>query len=190
MVLRCFVALPLPEVAQRELARALAVLRTARARVAWTDPARAHLTLKFLGDVDPARVPDVTAALATLRTPLPRGLALRGAGTFPDHGPPRVVWAGLRGDVDTLAALAARIDQACAALGFPPERRGFAPHVTLGRVRDPRGARELARRAAELELASEEFAPEAFELLQSTLTPAGARHQVLWRSAPPAPGRT
>ena len=107
--------------------------------ISWTRPANLHLTLRFLGDAVPAAIiPMVVAALeqiAAVTETFP--LTARGAGTFPDAARPRVVWIGLHSD--HLIRLAERVESAARECGFPPETRPFAPHLTIGRVRDRRG---------------------------------------------------
>ena len=112
--------------------------------VAWVAEPNLHVTLKFLGQVDEARLPAIVGALEATASRRPRfEVAVRGLGAFPSASRPRVVWAGLE-DVPALAALAGEIDAALAALGFPTESRPFAAHVTLGRQREPRGNAALA----------------------------------------------
>src|SRR5262249_42877826 len=124
------------------VASAQAGLRMAapRADVRWVDPAGMHLTLKFLGEVDAARVPDVEAALADVaRRHAPLARAAGGLAGFPGATRPRVVFAGIAGGLRELGLLAADVERACEALGFAPEARPFRGHVTLGRVRSPKG---------------------------------------------------
>ena len=63
----------------------------------------------------------------------------------------------------------------------PREKRGFTPHVTLGRVKSPFGALALldALRAASKTLNTKPFTPTALVLYRSTLTPGGPLHEPL-----------
>lgn len=103
-----------------------------------------HVTLKFLGQIDPARVDAIADALASVaaRTP-PFDLDVRGLGAFPTADRPRVVWAGLH-PAAPLATLAREVDAALGTLGVSRESRPFAGHVTLGRVREHRRNPALA----------------------------------------------
>ena len=177
--LRLFVAVTLPSEAREAIARLIHALRAADVSgVRLVDPDGVHLTLKFLGNVDSSRVPTLTDALdAVGKGSVPFALHLRDVGVFPDRRSPRVPWAGVSGDTDALAALARRVDDACANMGFPREQRPFSPHLTLARLRDRASADE--RRRAGTVLAdiglppAESFAVEAFHLIRSTLTPSG-----------------
>jgi len=102
--------------------------------VKWVRAEGIHLTLKFLGDVDPEREPELRSGLARAAAgarPLP--LSVHGFGVFPDYSRPRVIWAGLEAD-PALELLQHRIEQEFTPLGFPPEGRPFHPHLTLGRA--------------------------------------------------------
>lgn len=177
---RCFVGLPLPEAWQQALGRVTRALSGRLAsRVAWTRPGNWHLTLKFLGDVAPARVPDIAAALA--RVPFTAfGLRLGAAGFFPPRGAPRVVWAGLAAGAEDAARLAAGVEAALAPLGFEPEARAFAAHLTLGRVKAAAAGEDWGKVAQAL--AGERW-PEAraerLVLWRSVLGPGGPKYAAL-----------
>ena len=144
--MRLFVAVDPSGTVRAALARAQATLREAapRADVRWVDPTNLHLTLKFLGNVADERAGDVSGALkASVAGHAPIALAVRGLGAFPSLRRPRIVWAGLVDGVVPLRALAAAIDTALEPLGHPREDRPFAAHVTLGRVRSPKGVDRL-----------------------------------------------
>lgn len=91
-----------------------------------------------------------------------------------------MVWAGVSGGGEPLAGLAARVERCLADAGFPPEERSFSPHVTLGRVREPRRNPELA--AAIDAAATRRFGERsvsAISLMRSDLSPRGARYTEL-----------
>lgn len=187
MNLRLFVALDPPEPVRRRIAAMQAELRRAAGRhadeVRWVAPEDVHLTLQFLGAVPEERLEALRGALAAAAGEArPLALELKGAGGFPTARRPRVVWAGVGGEVVPLASLAAGLGRRLAPLGFPPEDRPLSPHLTLGRARQGRGAPGLGGALAQV--ASLEGAPwraEALVLYRSHLSPAGARYQPLDR---------
>lgn len=83
----------------------------------------------------------------------------------------------------TLTALQAKVAQVARQAGADLPRRRFRPHVTLTRAnKQPRGAtRDRLAAAMGMPLAVPGFTAREMCLYQSTLTPAGARHEVLAR---------
>ena len=182
--LRLFFAVGLPEEVRARAAEHAARLRQSfpDVRAGWERPEKMHVTLKFLGDVDAARVPALTRAAEAATRGLPSfTLAVEGTGSFPPRGAPRVLWLGLRDDAGGLSRLQARLEDECERVGFPRETRPFKPHLTLARLRTPQGARELAAAHA-----AEPFGPFAFNvpdllLIRSQFGPAGSRYAPLSR---------
>jgi 2'-5' RNA ligase len=127
-MLRLFVALDLPPALRDALASRANGLPHAR----WVPPENYHLTLRFIGEVEPWRAEEVDECLAALRG-RPFDLALSGAGLFEKAGRIHSVWIGAERN-DALAALQAKIETALQRIGLEPERRRFAPHVTLART--------------------------------------------------------
>jgi RNA 2',3'-cyclic 3'-phosphodiesterase len=189
---RLFVALEPPDAVRRRLAALAVELRRSAGRAAddvrWTAPETIHLTLQFLGAVPPGRVAGVEAAIrATAAGARPLSLEVRGTGGFPNARRPRVVWAGVGGEVEALSALAAELGRRLAPLGFPPESRPFSAHLTLGRARDARGAPGLAGAlACAADAPGTPWRALELTLFESHLSPRGARHEAIAR-APFAP---
>jgi RNA 2',3'-cyclic 3'-phosphodiesterase len=141
--------------------------------------APSHLTLRFLGEVAEDREPSIAAALAEAVRPLsPFVVTFEGVDAFPSRRAPRVVWVGAAAGRAPLVALALRVSDALAAVGFPPETTAFVPHVTLFRVRSPRD-RQRARLLLDGTLpppAPRTVRVTEVVLKQSTLTQHGAVH--------------
>lgn len=144
--MRCFVAVDLPDDVRAAVAAAQETWRAAspRADVSWVEPAKLHLTLEFLGETDDALVPAVQSALAdVVARHAPFAMTAGGAGQFPMRGRPRVLWVGLTDGLREIGLLAAAVERACMTLGFPLPTRPFRGHVTIGRVRSPRGVARI-----------------------------------------------
>lgn len=185
--MRLFVAIELPAAVRREALRRAAAVRERLPAARWVRPEAMHLTLRFLGEVEPDRVAVLSPALAeAFAASPPFTLALHGGGCYPPRRPARVAWAGVRADgtktaADPLLALQARVEAASAAfLGEEPERRPFSPHVTLARCKQPWNRDEVeAFTAALAGPVGEPFAVDRGALIQSRLSPQGARHDTL-----------
>jgi 2'-5' RNA ligase len=145
-VIRVFVATPLAEAARHELAEAQNALRRIGADIKWVAPANIHLTLIFLGDIFANQADSIRAAIdQTAAHHPPCSLEIHGLGFFGSSTAPKVVWAGLRGDLDPLLAMQADLTAALKAAGLSPDtRKAFHPHLTLGRARSSRLGREMA----------------------------------------------
>jgi 2'-5' RNA ligase len=182
---RTFVAVLLPDEIRQRLAQEVDALRPHASGVAWVAAENLHVTVKFLGGVEEARLTDAAAALKRAATVPVFEVEIRGLGAFPNASRPRVLWAGAPGS-PAFTRLAEGVDQALVALGFAPEGRGFTPHITLGRVREPR--RDVALTEAIEAAAARSFGAlqvERVSLMRSDLSPRGARHTEL--SAVPLP---
>lgn len=138
-LLRTFFAIDLPADARARSAEAVERLQAVVPRgVNWMSLDSLHLTLKFLGETREEDVPRLVArARAKLASEQPFEVELSGFGAFPNTREARNVWLGVREGAATLARLARKLDSASRAVGAPREHRPFAPHLTLGRLRDP-----------------------------------------------------
>ncbi len=179
--IRAFVAIELSEEAIEALDRLQSKLKEQAPpdAVRWVRPRSIHLTLQFLGDVDPGRVEAIAQALRQVSLGrAPFSFEMRDLGVFPNARQPRVVWVGIVEPSGALAALQKEVSRALESLGFEPEQRAFTPHLTLGRA-----SRQAHRRAlAELgELVTRFKAGslcrvfvDRFVLMRSDLKPDGA----------------
>jgi 2'-5' RNA ligase len=149
--------------------------------VSWVASENFHITVKFLGGIDEARVPAVIEALQTATTGRRAfDLEIVSLGAFPSPTRPRVLWAGVTEGEAPLAALAAAVDDALAPLGFPRETRAFTAHVTLARVREPRRTPALGEAlAAATTRRFGRLTIEHIALMRSDLSPRGARYTAL-----------
>ncbi len=174
--MRTFIAIEMTSEIKAGMKELQDKLRASGADVAWTRPDGVHLTLKFLGEVDAATVDSLGAALEdAVKGFAPLTLYVRGTGVFPTPKSPRVVWLGLEGGLDALAALYEKVEAVCERLGFRREGRPFKPHVTLGRVKSLRGRESLMKALAgfeKVELGTIEA--DVVSVMKSELRPSGA----------------
>ena len=178
--IRSFVAVDVEAPVHAAVAALQAELARVRADVRWVRAEGMHVTLKFLGSVEAARLERVRVALADALTNQPAlEVRVHGAGAFPSLRRPRVLWVGLDGA--GLAELADTVDAALAPLGFEAETRGFTPHMTLGRVNSWRGWPALEEQfKAHI---GDDFGSSHIDVVtvyRSTLRPGGAVYTALW----------
>ena len=168
---RLFVGLDLPDTLEQAVGELQTGLRDAR----WIEADGLHLTLAFIGEVDPSGQRRIEAALAGVEAPA-LTVSLHGLGHFPPRGALRVLWTGAS-PAAGLGSLAAGVRRAAARAGFPPERRKFFPHVTIGRFhRPPPPAALQEYLAAHSLFRSPAAAVTSFRLISSVLRPSGARY--------------
>ncbi len=175
---RCFVAVRLDDPLRRSLGAAIDAWRQdARTDgVRWVAPDALHVTLAFLGSVQPAGIADVLGVVERVAARhRPARLATGRLGAFHRPGSVRVLWYGVDDAGGTLSALASDLGQALGVQRAEP----FRAHVTLARARrrevDLRGWIEAASLAA-----PEGTLPvERLELIRSHLGGGPARYETL-----------
>lgn len=181
--IRAFVAIQVPGNVRDALGKLSAELaaQVPAGSVRWVKPGAMHLTLRFLGDTAVEKLPALQAALdATTAGQHTLHLRTSGFGCFPNCRRPRVLWAGLAGDLAGVRTLKERLDGHLVPLGWPAEERAFNPHLTLGRVKD---GRSLGDQRWPQDLAALALPVTAIHLVQSDLLPDGPRYTVRYSSA-------
>lgn len=184
---RSFIALELTPDVVVALLGAGAALRSAAPAwngEKWVAEENLHVTLKFLGEMDEAELPDfalqLEPALATLAT---FGLDLTGVAAVPSARRCTLVWAAFEDPDGVCAALAQKVDDVAERFGCEREARAFRPHVTLVRARHPRylHSEALACANAALEDAPHSMSVPSATLFASTLTRRGPIYESLAR---------
>jgi 2'-5' RNA ligase len=139
-------------------------------------PANWHVTLRFLGSVDPVRRDRLTAALD--QADLGQAFAIRwnGLGAFPKPHKATVLWVGASVGIEEFSDLARRVEEAALSAGFDAEDRAFRPHLTLSRVRPPRHVADLLDAVGSLGVS---MTVDRIALYRSHLGSGGARYEEL-----------
>jgi 2'-5' RNA ligase len=172
---RTFICIELPDRIRLAIAALQSQLKPDRSQISWVKPSNIHLTLKFLGNVPVRRVTDVIHAVTRAATVVaPFEIIVGGTGCFPTAHNPRVLWVGLAVLPEPLTRLYDAIESELAAHGYARESRKFSPHLTIARIREPRGGRELTG-----ELIARGFENQAFDaheviVMRSEPKPTGA----------------
>ena len=168
---RLFTGLELPTPVAAQVALARGGVPGAR----WMEPNDYHITLRFVGDVDPGVAHAVAETLDEIRR---RPIEVRFDGLSWFGGDkPRAIVARIRPE-PALVELQAEQERRMRRLGLMPETRKFTPHVTLARLRGVRThtvADYLASRGA---LAVEAFTAERFVLFSSRESVGGGPYVV------------
>jgi len=181
--IRTFIAIELDDATRRATAAAIDALRAGSGgdRIRWARPETLHVTLRFLGDIDPARAPALSSALrAEVETAglQPFALEFGELGAFPSLRRPQVLFFQV-GPQQALEALASAVERAVERVGFAAANRRFQPHLTLGRAR--RG--KSAAVTAPVTPPGDSRVVDEIVLFRSRLERSGARHIPLDRIA-------
>ena len=178
--MRLFLSIELPDDVGDHLVTVRRQLESVLPKVSYTRPENLHLTLKFLGEVEPKRLDPIKQSLALIKPPRIE-LAAAGIDCFPNRGPIKIIAAALGGTLAPLRALVESIEQRGKFLGFDREHRAYRPHVTLARTRPvvPAKFREAIDAATRDCWPGPPFAPPAFVLMESQLSPAGSKYSAL-----------
>lgn len=178
--MRIFIAIPIPDKCKEILAKIQQILRTHKADIRWVSIDSIHLTIKFLGEVDPVIIPKLAESLQSESIAFPSiCLRLHGIGCFPNSRNPNVIWCGIEGEIEMLSHIQRQVEATCQKYGFMPERRNFHPHLTLGRVIGKRNLKPLIdciKIGLDLESS---FRADHFNIYRSELKPQGAIYTVL-----------
>ena len=179
--MRMFVAIPVPDKVKQHARMFRNDLGVSRADIKWVDYQNYHLTLKFLGEVNEAALPEIKQNLMRAADSCPSfNLSVDDLGFFPSRMRPRVVWLGLRGEIEKAEFLGERVDAYLASLGFEEEKE-HRFHLTLGRVRSDAKINEMLKIAEHMagkgKISS--FKVAHIHLMESTLGPGGPTYSVL-----------
>ncbi len=124
-----------------------------------------HLTLKFLGEVAPAKADEIKKRLTKVQFK-PFKAALDGTGIFPSEKMIRVVWVGIE-PREVICELQKQIDEALEGL-YPKEQR-FEPHITLARIKQVKDKKQFAEQVKNLKIKPLSFEVKSFKLIESQL---------------------
>ena len=182
--IRTFVAIELPLEARDELVSVQAELKKSGADVKWVEPENIHLSLRFIGDVEPDKAEEIKELVAgTTAASKAFELTMKGTGVFPDLGHPRVIWAGVDRGAGESTRLAADLEAGLQAIGIAGEERKFHPHITLGRVRSQRNSDKLRKLVETTGFeAGSIIKVECLILFMSRLTPQGPVYTPLFKA--------
>jgi 2'-5' RNA ligase len=181
--MRLFISIDLPDALAEAVADVQEPLRDTPG-LTLVEPEQAHVTLKFLGDVDEERIPDVEEAIETAVDAADVGpfeTTVAGLGVFPSMDYISVVWAGIEDSAEEMTRLHEAIERETTAIGFDPEDHEFTPHVTLGRLKDARGKETVQRVVQGDQPTLGRFRVQQVRLTESTLTPDGPRYETVAR---------
>jgi 2'-5' RNA ligase len=138
MDIRSFLAFELSAEMRSTVSGVYENVRNSRLEVRWVRPQGIHITVVFMGDV---REEDIAAIGNEMGKGCsefsPFHASLKGMGCFPNCRNPRVIWIGLEGEIERMSNFREDLQKRLVPFGVKTEKRGFNPHLTLGRFKRP-----------------------------------------------------
>lgn len=177
MLLRCFIAIEIPETIKKSIADITNSLKKSGSDVKWVSDENIHITLQFLGETEESLIPDIKRALNKILAPYsPFYIKIADVGCFPSARRPRVIWVGME-ESQSMINLYNDISSEMVKFGYQKEERGFTPHLTIGRVKSNRNMGELLRKLDELTVTDfPDFEVHNVTIMKSELKPSGAKY--------------
>lgn len=172
---RTFICIEIPRSISERIGNLQTELKAIDAQVSWTKPSNIHLTLKFLGAVEATRIQNVATAVQSAVAGINKfEIEISGAGCFPSTRNPRVLWIGLPAVPEALKQLYSNLESELDREGFAREKRKFSPHLTIGRLRGPKNATQLAEALIAIGFKAEAFTASEVIVMRSDLKPTGS----------------
>jgi 2'-5' RNA ligase len=184
MSIRSFIAVQLSDELKTGIGNSITIFKKTGADVKWIKPENLHITLKFLGNIEEDQIGPIASHISDIALKHANfNFTLIGTGAFPDYRRARVLWIGIR-DHNHLLSVVRDIENSMEREGFDRDRRPFSPHITIGRVRSPRGIDKLT--AELVKYRNMDFGTQSagsIHLIKSVLKPGGAEYSTI-SSAP------
>ncbi len=175
---RSFIAIEIPSAVQRALTDLAAALRAEGVRARWVPETNYHLSIRFLDAISSEQRAAIESAFAVeCATIAPFKLQVCGCGAFFSRRIPRVLWAGVSGEIEPLRALAAAAEAIARDVGGAALKTDYHPHITLGRIRAARDATDIEHALKRHEEFDGGAIPvDRVSLFRSELHPSGAQY--------------
>lgn len=144
MTIRAFIAIETSPDIQKKMDELTGRLKKGAAfssvNPSWVMAANAHLTLKFLGNIEESQIEHIARIMRTACSAInPFSFQVAGLGVFPNERLPRVLWIGIKNPGNEITTMQKSLDQGLATLGFETEKRAFHPHLTIARFKYLKG---------------------------------------------------
>ena len=172
---RLFIALNLPQAVTKELDDIISKLSKSNNGVKWVNGKNVHLTLHFLGYLNEDKVEQIKLIMQSFQGKFGQlEFELGRVNAFPNLDKPRVIFLECKQiNSKSVFKLHELLAKKIVQLGIRVDSRKWKPHLTLGRVKQPLSLKI----SPDMQLVKTTFSVNAFELIESTLKPAGAEYK-------------
>lgn len=133
--MRFFIALEIPKENISQFQAIQAKLHTLIPQAKLTHPDKLHLTFAFIGEQSDSLVKPLIEVLQMAAKNI-KAFEITPAyiDGFPDIHHPKIIWAGIKGDIDKIIILRERIKDGLAKLKLDTDERRFTPHITIAKL--------------------------------------------------------
>ena len=173
--MRLFIASEIPEDVKEHIVKIQGNIDAAKNKIRFVNKDNIHLTLKFLGEVQPNNLEGIKNNLKKIAFK-PFSVVLDDIGVFPSENYIRVVWVGLKPEEPVLE-LQKNIDEALKKL-FKKEK-DFKPHLTIARVKYIEDKKQFVDKLKQIKVDNKKIEVDNFKLVKSTLTLKGPVYEDL-----------
>ena len=150
------------------------------AEIKWVKPEIIHITLKFFGETEEDRIPEISRVLNEVAARhMPFSSEIADVGIFGSAYSPKVIWFGIDRS-EPLKALANDVLASVEEIGWERDRQNFVPHLTIGRIKyvpDKRLFQQMIDRHKKTRM--QEFRVAEFHLYESILNHSGPTYHIL-----------
>lgn len=181
--IRTFIAIDIPEEIKNEISKIKQLLISKGVEAKWTAPENIHLTMVFIGELPVSMVDSYSNAISeTVKSFSKISLNIEGIGAFPGLKSPKVIWARVTGDVNSLINVHNELNHNLKSIGFKPETRRFKAHITFGRISKQGMGEKMVNAVRDIGIIKpQEFEACGLTFYKSTLTSKGAEYSVLFK---------
>jgi len=174
--IRSFIAIELSPTIKAHIEEIQNKLKSSTSDVRWVRPEGMHLTLKFLGNIEEEKISALSDVVTQCTSDITSfSLTVHTLGAFPNEKNPKVIWVAASDDSGNLSTLQQTLEYRLSTMGFKVEKRAFSPHLTLGRLKSPKGKKELCNNLSDhKQLECGTFEAREVCLFKSELKPRGA----------------
>lgn len=174
---RIFVAIDISDDVRRAVEKYISELKRdfSNIKVGWEKAEKLHLTLKFLGDSDERQIGKLFEIVENFSKQFSTlNFQISETGVFPSPRNARVLWLGVKGDLEILRKINAELENECEKIGFKKENRNFTPHLTIARIREPHKSKNLIEKHLTNNFPAIDFVVSEMVVYESRLQPSGS----------------
>jgi 2'-5' RNA ligase len=173
-MIRLFVALNIPQDTKEEIIRLRNGVINNPLDYKWEPPAKLHLTLKFIGEVEENLVEKIKSEISFIYEYKVFNCSFSKFGFFYMRKVPRILWLGLNINKE-IFDLDKRLNQELVKFHIPEEKKKFKPHLTLMRVKKKLD-KNFINSFENCKLPDTEFYGDSVSLIKSELSSGGSTY--------------